>query len=111
MISREDSKKIDIMANTIIQLISFTVGLVALYFLLNYFGFSDWVRKNSFWFLTFMIFVFGIYSINLLNGITAIIKTSMNDDTDSLLEKIKDLESKIDIITNTVFELEDRNKI
>ena len=46
MISREDSKKIDIMANTIIQLISFTVGLVALYFLLNYFGFSDWVRKN-----------------------------------------------------------------
>lgn len=58
-----------------------------------------------------MIFVFGIYSINLLNGITAIIKTSMNDDADSLLEKIKDLESKIDIITNTVFELEDRNKI
>ncbi len=38
-------------------------------------------------------------------------KTSMNDDTDSLLEKIKDLESKIDIITNTVFGLEDRNKI
>ncbi len=111
MISREDSKKIDIMANTIIQLISFTLGLVALYFVLNYFGLSDWVKKKSFWILTFIIFGFGTYSINLLNGITVIMKTSMNDDTDSLLEKIKDLESKIDIITNTVFGLEDRNKI
>lgn len=111
MINREDYKKIDIMANTILQLVLLTIGLVVFYFVLDYVGLSDWVRKNSFWFLTFMIFGFGIYSINLLNGITTIIKTYMNDDTASLLEKIEDLESNIDIIMNTVLKLEDRNKI
>lgn len=111
MFSHEDTKKTDIMATTIIQLISLAIGLIVIYFALNYVGLSEWARKNFFWFLTFMIVGFGFYSINLINSIAATIKTYMNDDKDSLIEKINDLESKIEIITNTVFKLEDRSKI
>lgn len=103
--NHSDRTKLDKIGKAIAQTLPFITGFIIIYFAVEFLGIGDWVRKNSIWFITFMVVVVGIFINNLTEWATEVIKCNADDDKNLLLEKLKDLELDIDYIKNTMKDL------
>lgn len=98
----KDFYKTDMIGKTIAQSLPFIAGFIIVYFAVEFLGVGDWVRKNSIWFITFIVVMVGILINNLARYIIDVLEYKTDADKDLLLEKLKDLDLDIDYIKNTI---------
>jgi hypothetical protein len=97
----------DAIGKTLLQAIAVVIVLVIAYFVIDFLGFGDWVRKNSIWFMMFALAVMALFLTNLAKEILEQIKNDSSSNEHPVLKRLEELDLDIDRIKNTVKVLKD----
>lgn len=102
MLNHNDFGKMDAIGKAIAQSIIVPVPFIILYFVIEFLGYGDWVRRNAVWIITLVLLIGAIIIANLAKWVIETTRHTANSDKDDLLEKLKDLELDIDYIKTSI---------